>query len=134
MYRHVIEWCQLALNPTKCGVKRYGDHSSRIFVHSTQNRTQPHAFLLEFVHFSIFRIYSVFLIIFFKTETFVDLVSHFPDANMATVLRIAQLTVKLKVTYVRDCKACIIFTVISVLTPYPNRPRKKMSLCKYVIL
>jgi hypothetical protein len=132
MYRRFTEWCQLALNPTKCGVKL-----SKMTILPRFSRTVPkigHSpgnFLLEFVPFSIFRFYSVFLIIFFKTETFVDLFSDLLHGNMAIVLRTAQLTVKLKVKYIHDYG---VFTVISGLNPYPNRPWKKRSVCKYIIL
>ena len=44
----------------------------------------------EFVPVFLFRFYSVFLIILLRMETFMDLVSNFPDEETATVLRMEQ--------------------------------------------
>jgi len=65
--------------------------------------TMPNLFLL-FVPF-----YSVFLLAFFRLETFLDLVSAFPDEEMSTVLRMKQYIVKTCVRYrTHDCNVRIV--------------------------
>jgi len=57
-YRRLTEWCQLALNTTKCGVKL--DEVTILPGFSWTVPKKGHStehFLLEYVHFSIFRIY-----------------------------------------------------------------------------
>jgi len=49
-------------------------------------------FLPDFVRvfFLFFRFYSVFLMLFFRIETVLDLVCYFPDEKMVPVLRTEQ--------------------------------------------
>ena len=85
-------------------------------------------FRANFAAFLFYRFYSVFLIIFFRTETLLAPVSDFPDEEKVTVLRMVQSTVKM---YVRskqkhDFDVGINWIVISMLSPSSNRPREKL--------
>jgi len=65
--------------------------------------TMPNLFLL-FLPF-----YSIFLLVLCKLETFLDLVSDFPDEEMATVLRMKRYIVKTCVRYrTHDCNVGIV--------------------------
>lgn len=90
-------------------------------------------FVPDCVPFLFYLFYSVFLIIFFRTEALLEPVSDFPDEKV-TVLRMVQSTVKM---YVRskqkhDCDVGINRIVISLLSPSSNRPRKKLHFhCRH---
>lgn len=79
-------------------------------MHSTQNRAQPRVFsprIRSLFYFSnLFRIPDNIL------QNGNYLVSDFPDGNMATVLRIAQLTVKLTVMYIHMTVRGVSFSLL----------------------
>jgi len=52
-------------------------------------------FVPDCVPFLLYRFYSVFLVIFFRTEALLEPVSDFPDEEKITVLRMVQSTVKM---------------------------------------
>jgi hypothetical protein len=86
-------------------------------------------FVPDCVRFLCYRFYSVFLIIFFRSEALLEPVSDFPDEEKITrVLRIMQSTVKMQVRSKQkhDCDVGINWIVISLLSPSSNRPRKKL--------
>jgi hypothetical protein len=76
----------------------------------------------NFVPFLFFQLYSIFLKIFFSMETFLDLVSDLSNEEIAAML---QMYIRHKRHY---CNMCIIVIVISILSPFLNRPRKKWPL------
>jgi hypothetical protein len=84
---------------------------------------------LIFSRFFIFPIYSFFLIMLLVP---LDLVCGFPD-EMAVVLRTEEYTAKMYVRYKKKnyCNVCVIFIVISMSSPSPNRPKKMVSLTQY---